>query len=55
MPTTITCTPGPAREAIWQALVTADVDMINTDDLEGLRRFLLEYTPNLPKESLGAD
>lgn len=42
--------PGAAREAIWRALVTADVDLINTDDLEGLQRFLLDYTPNLLKE-----
>ena len=39
---------GAAREAIWRALVTADVDLINTDDLEGLQRFLLDFKPNLP-------
>jgi len=32
----------PAREAIWRELLSANVDLINTDDLEGLRRFLLE-------------
>ncbi len=32
----------PAREALWSVLLDADVDLINTDDLEGLRRFLLE-------------
>lgn len=32
----------PAREAIWRESLSADVDLINTDDLEGLRRFLLE-------------
>ncbi|GAA5044298.1 hypothetical protein HNP84_004597 [Thermocatellispora tengchongensis] len=32
---------GPAREAIWRELVAADVDHINTDDLAGLRQFLL--------------
>lgn len=42
--------PGAAREAIWRALVTADVDLINTDDLEGLQRFLLEDKLNLSKE-----
>ncbi|MEA3224729.1 MAG: phosphatidylinositol-specific phospholipase C/glycerophosphodiester phosphodiesterase family protein [Planctomycetota bacterium] len=33
--------PSPAREAIWRELVSAGVDMLNTDDLEGLQRFLL--------------
>lgn len=42
--------PGAAREAIWRALVTADVDLINTDDLEGLQRFLLDDDHNSPKE-----
>ncbi len=42
--------PGPAREAVWHALVAADVDMINTDDLEGLQRFLLEDKLNMSKE-----
>jgi len=32
----------PARDAVWQELLSAGVDLINTDDLEGLRRFLLE-------------
>ena len=32
-----------AREAVWQELLSAGVDLINTDDLEGLRRFLLEH------------
>jgi hypothetical protein len=35
--------PSPAREAVWRALVQADVDMINTDDLVGLQQFLLAY------------
>ena len=34
--------PGRCREALWQALLDADVDLINTDDLEGLRSFLSE-------------
>ncbi|MFG1703626.1 phosphatidylinositol-specific phospholipase C/glycerophosphodiester phosphodiesterase family protein [Nonomuraea sp. M3C6] len=33
-------TAGPARDAIWRELVAADVDHINTDDLDGLQRFL---------------
>lgn len=32
----------PARDAVWRELLSAGVDLINTDDLEGLRRFLLE-------------
>jgi len=33
--------PSPARLALWRELLSADVDLINTDDLEGLRQFLL--------------
>jgi hypothetical protein len=33
--------PSPARDAIWRELVAAGVDLINTDDLEGLQQFLL--------------
>ena len=33
--------PSPAREALWRELLSAGVDRINTDDLEGLRQFLL--------------
>lgn len=32
-----------ARDAVWRELLSAGVDLINTDDLEGLRRFLLEH------------
>lgn len=32
--------PGPARDAIWRALVDVGVDHINTDDLAGLQAFL---------------
>jgi hypothetical protein len=32
--------PGPARDAIWSELLEAGVDLINTDDLEGLRSFI---------------
>jgi hypothetical protein len=35
--------PGPAREAIWETLLRADVDLINTDDLAGLQAFLLAH------------
>ncbi|MDQ1021337.1 phosphatidylinositol-specific phospholipase C/glycerophosphodiester phosphodiesterase family protein [Streptomyces afghaniensis] len=31
---------GPAREALWSELLTADVDHLNTDDLAGLEAFL---------------
>lgn len=31
---------GEEREAVWTELVEAGVDLINTDDLEGLRTFL---------------
>ena len=32
-----------AREAVWAELLAADVDHINTDDLPGLRTFLLAH------------
>jgi hypothetical protein len=32
-----------ARDAVWGELLSTGVDLINTDDLEGLRRFLLEH------------
>jgi glycerophosphoryl diester phosphodiesterase len=32
--------PGPARDAIWGKLLEVGVDQINTDDLDGLQRFL---------------
>lgn len=31
--------PGEAREAVWSVLLEAGVDLINTDDLTGLREF----------------
>ncbi|KKB40004.1 phosphatidylinositol-specific phospholipase C/glycerophosphodiester phosphodiesterase family protein [Bacillus thermotolerans] len=37
--------PTPQREAIWQELLKAGVDFINTDDLAGLQGFLTEYDP----------
>ncbi|MFD5139044.1 phosphatidylinositol-specific phospholipase C/glycerophosphodiester phosphodiesterase family protein [Streptomyces sp. NPDC058378] len=36
---------GPAREAVWNELVAADVDHLNTDDLAGLERFLRRREP----------
>lgn len=33
--------PSSAREAFWSEILSAGVDLINTDDLEGLRQFLL--------------
>ena len=35
----------PNREAVWRELVAADVDVLNTDDLAGLQRFLLAKDP----------
>jgi hypothetical protein len=35
--------PSPAREAVWRELLAAGVDLINTDDLQGLQEFLLAY------------
>jgi len=36
---------GAARENIWRELLSADQDQINTDDLVGLRAFLLANDP----------
>lgn len=33
----------PARKTLWRTLLAAGVDLINTDDLEGLQAFLLEH------------
>lgn len=33
----------PENPAVWQALIDAGVDQINTDDLSGLRTYLLEH------------
>ena len=35
--------PSPAREALWRALLAAGVDLLNTDDLQGLQEFLLRH------------
>lgn len=40
---------GPQREAVWQMLVDADVDLINTDQLDALQAFLLEHDPDLKR------
>ena len=32
-----------AREALWLELLAVGADLINTDDLEGLREFLLKH------------
>ena len=34
--------PGKEREAVWTELLEAGVDLINTDDLAGLRTFLVQ-------------
>jgi glycerophosphoryl diester phosphodiesterase family protein len=36
----------PQREAVWEELLAARVDYINTDDLSALGEFLLENDPN---------
>lgn len=33
--------PSPARDALWRELLSSGVDLINTDDLEGLKLFIL--------------
>ena len=33
--------PSTERDAVWLELLAADVDLINTDDLQGLQRFLV--------------
>lgn len=33
--------PSAARQAMWRELILAGVDLINTDDLDGLQQFLL--------------
>ncbi|WP_435068840.1 NTF2-like N-terminal transpeptidase domain-containing protein [Amycolatopsis thermoflava] len=38
-------TAGAAREAVWRELLAAGVDHVNTDDLAGLREFLLANDP----------
>ena len=45
--------PSPARKAVWLELLAAGVDLINTDDLEGLQQFLLEHDPILSRDGIG--
>ena len=33
--------PSPARDTLWRELLAAGVDLLNTDDLQGLQQFLL--------------
>ena len=42
--------PSPERTAVWAELLAAGVDLISTDDLDGLRKFLLasEIAPVTP-------
>jgi hypothetical protein len=35
--------PSAAREAVWQELLEAGVDLLNSDDLKGLQEFLLKH------------
>ena len=44
--------PSPARTAVWLELLSAGVDLINTDDLEGLQQFLLEHDPVLARTGI---
>jgi hypothetical protein len=32
--------PGPARDAVWREILAVGVDLISTDDLDGLEEFL---------------
>jgi glycerophosphoryl diester phosphodiesterase len=36
----------PENERVWRELLAAGVDYINTDNLDALQKFLLEYDPN---------
>ena len=37
--------PSPARQTLWRELLASGVDLLNTDDLQGLQQFLLQHTP----------
>ncbi len=47
--------PGPERDAVWKELMAARVDYVNTDDLSGLRSFLLanDPSPTVPYVNFG--
>jgi hypothetical protein len=36
--------PSEEREKVWTLLLGQDIDLLNTDDLEGLREFLEKIT-----------
>ncbi|CAH0343991.1 phosphatidylinositol-specific phospholipase C/glycerophosphodiester phosphodiesterase family protein [Bacillus sp. CECT 9360] len=40
------------REAVWNELLKAGVDIINTDDLPGLKQYLLEHDQNPTKQHI---
>ena len=44
--------PCPARKEVWRELLAAAVDLINTDDLKGLREFLTEREVRSPISSI---
>jgi glycerophosphoryl diester phosphodiesterase len=37
--------PTQARQMLWRELLASGVDLLNTDDLQGLQQFLLQHTP----------
>lgn len=37
--------PSPARQTLWLELLSNGVDLLNTDDLQGLQQFLLQNAP----------
>ncbi len=37
--------PSQARQTLWRELLSNGVDLLNTDDLQGLQQFLLQHTP----------
>ncbi len=37
--------PGKERDAVWTLLLESGVDLLNTDDLEGLRAFITAHQP----------
>ena len=47
--------PGPEREAVWRVLHEAGVDLINTDDLAGLKAFLGKRQTGTPITPGGND
>ncbi|RUQ32867.1 hypothetical protein ELQ35_01060 [Peribacillus cavernae] len=42
----------PNREPVWDELLTAGVDLINTDDLPALQQYLLEHDPYSTKQHI---